>query len=1007
MTTAGTPPTSSIRRLLVVLGLVLVVAGCGAWWIWGRTEERAHELLQQALTRLLARDFETAERLAEQAWQLNPQLGEAALLVGDCAAKRRQANRAIEWYEKVPQSAKRLRRDALWKAAQLASGDGTYQLSHAEQLMREILEINPQDAEANAAIVGLLSIFGRLPEAVPFVLRQLSLDQSTSNVFLLSRDRAGVKSRGTLDEAFSVTPRDPNIQLGMAWETMLAGRDAESIERLQRLVQSHPKFVRAWEVLGRQLWDASRFDELREWQQKLPPEVDDSAEVWRVRGHLAEQEGHVPGAIRCFGESFRRAPEPIVVALRLTRLLDVADERELAGRFQELVLRMQRLDDAMNRYFHGEGLLPVDDALSLITALEDVGRLWEAYGWCLEALQRHPQNRQLLQRRLDLRAKVRGLPLVKTNPVASPLLTVDWSRFPLPSVSPSVLKNVPTSNSDEPEPSTLAFREDAAAVGLQFRYMNGVDQEPARRMFEFTGGGVGVLDFDVDGFPDAYFTQGSRWPNDLKQTEFLDRLFRNIDGSRFADTTASSGIVESSFGQGVSIGDVDADGFPDVYVANIGGNRLLKNLGDGSFADVTEISGLESTSWTTSCVVADLSGDGLPDVYDVNYVTSRDVFDRVCRRPDGGPALCAPFDFDPQDDRFWLNLGDGTFRDATREVFGAVPEGKGLGALVWSPDVAGRLNLFVTNDTTPNFLFVSEHQPTSGTTAACNQFQERGLASGVALNADGKATGSMGIALGDVDGDGRSDLLITNFYAEPNTLFLNRVSGLFEDRTKPLRLEAPSLNALGFGTQFVDFDLDGTLELFVANGHVDDLSRSGKPYEMHPQVFRMDATRRMFEDVPARSLGPYFEGLWLGRAVARLDWNRDGREDLLVGHLQRDSALLTNMSVTRGGSLAIRLIGVESNRDAVGAIVRATIGGRVFVRHVTAGDGYQASNERRIVIGVGMAERIESLRIEWPSGREQTFDAVSVGESLVLVEGGVLMSCGFSMSSHAAVAVAP
>lgn len=976
----------------------MVAVGGACWWSWGRAEERAHQLLQQALTQLLARDFETAERFAEQAWQLNPQLGEAALLVGDCAAQRQQADRAIEWYEKVPKSAKRLRRDALWKAAQLASGEGTYQLSHAEQLVREILEINPHDAEAHAALVGLLSIFGRLPEAVPFVLRQLSLDQSTGNVFLLSRDRAGVKSRGTLDEALTVTPHDPNIRLGIAWETMLAGHDAESIELLNELVQSHPKFVRAWEVLGRQLWDASRFDDLRVWQQKLPPDASDSPEVWRVRGHLAEHDGDVSSAIRCFGESFRRAPEPVAVALRLTQLLHVANEHKLAAQIEELVVRMQRLDDAMNRYFHGEGLSPVDDALALITAMEDVGRLWEAYGWCLEALRRHPQHPQLLQRRSELKAKVRDLPLVKTNPAESPLVAVDWSRFSLPSVGRSSRENLPTSNNGDVVRGTLTFREEAAAVGLQFRYMNGIDQEPTRRMFEFTGGGVGVLDFDVDGFPDAYFTQGSHWPNDPRQTEFLDRLFRNIDGSRFADVTESSGLIESSFSQGVSIGDFDADGFPDVYVANIGRNRLLRNLGDGCFEEMTESAGIASMSWTTSCVLADLTNDGLPDLYDVNYVTSRDVFERVCRQRDGSPALCAPFDFDPQDDQFWWNLGDGTFRDATREVFGVVPGGKGLGALVWSPDDARRLNLLVTNDTTPNFHFVLDRElnPSAPGAAIGIHYSEQGLASGIALNGEGKATGSMGIALGDADGDGRSDLLITNFYAEPNTFFLNRSPGLYEDRTKQLRLDAPSLNMLGFGTQFADFDLDGTLELFVANGHVDDLSRSGKPYRMRPQVFRWDGSRRMFDEVSAHSLGAYFQASWLGRSVALLDWNRDGREDVLVGHLHSDSVLLTNTATTRCRSVMLRLIGITSNRDAVGAIVRAGITSDVFnrVRQVTAGDGYQASNERRIVIGAGTVDQIHTLQIEWPSGRVQTFHDVPVGRPLALVEGGSLCDCG-------------
>ena len=205
-----------------------------------------------------------------------------------------------------------------------------------------------------------------------------------------------------------------------------------------------------------------------------------------------------------------------------------------------------------------------------------------------------------------------------------------------------------------------------------------------------------------------------------------------------------------------------------------------------------------------------------------------------------------------------------------------------------------------------------------------------------------------------------------------------------------MQLEAPSRLQLGFGTQFLDMNLDGKLELFVANGHIDDLSRFGRPYRMPAQVFRL--TGSQFEEVSATELGPYFQQRWLGRAVARIDWNRDGREDLLVGQLDDESALLTNSTTEVGEFVALRLFGVLSNRDAVGAVIRATIGTRTLVRQVTAGDGYQTTNERRIVIGCGSAKQIEVLTIHWPSGTTQRFENVATGGQFWIAEGGGLFA---------------
>ncbi len=976
------------RRPLMVAMVCVLVAAVAVWWRSGQGEQRASELLQQARLLRLTGDDEGAGKLAATAFKLNSKLGDAAYLAGECAEASQKFDRAVAWFEQVPSDDPGLQADALFRAAEICF-EKTGELSRAEQFYRAVIELGSKRVAAITQLARLLALSGRSREVEEFVLRLISLDQPTDLVVLLSRDQMGLNEPELLARARRNHPHDLNALLGAAWSASLENRHDEAIGLVRELLHKYPQNVAGLGLLGRELWEAERVSEVREWARSLTAEADSSAEVWRVRGDLAERDGDMLGAVRCFGEALKSSPESLAIAMRLQRALQRAGEGELAAEFERHLQRMQHVELAQQRVLHGPSESRTQDVVQLAIALSDVGRMYEAYGWCLLARQRSPENQTIHLREHLLQDAVLKLPLVRTASEFNFAAKVDWSRFQWnrdseAKVTASVVAQEPV--------GALSLREEARSVGLRFRYMNGVDGKPTRRMFEFTGGGVGVIDFELDGFPDAYFTQGARWPVDDAQTEFLDRLFRNRDGAQFDDVTDFCGIIESRFGQGVSVGDFNSDGFPDLYVANIGGNRLYRNLGDGRFEDVTDSAEVSRRGWTTSCVMADLGGDGLPDLYDVNYVTSSNVYDRVCWHSDGSEVLCAPFDFDPLPDRFWLNDGAGRFVDATQAAFEGTPEGKGLGALAWSPDESGRLSLLVTNDTTPNFLFVPKEEPNEHLAGLRFKLIERGVASGVAFNADGKATGSMGIALGDADDDGRLDLLITNFLAEPNTLFLHRLAGLFEDRTKELKLSAPSIPQLGFGTQFIDLDSDGVLELFVANGHVDDLRRFGKPYRMPAQVFRRRRGAIEFEEVPGSKLGSYFEQQWLGRAVARWDWNRDGREDLVVGHLHDDSALLTNTTENGGHYLSLKLFGVSSNRDAVGAIVRVVVRDRTLVRQVTAGDGYQASNERRLVIGVGEAKQVRSLIVRWPSGLQQQFDDVSCDQDFGLIEGGALQS---------------
>ncbi len=586
--------------------------------------------------------------------------------------------------------------------------------------------------------------------------------------------------------------------------------------------QKRPQVDAAYAALGEQLLEAGRSDELTRWYSNLPERARRLPEVWRVLAQVAESNGDRRGAIRAYLEASRIAPESKGAIAALARLLAAEEDSSRAAPFAARVEHLQQLDEAQNRVLHADRSRGVAPLLELSAAYERVGRLWEALGWMRIAAQVNPLDRSVQTRLEQLAEQTTNLPLTLTIDSANLARAIDASLYPLPGLSVPSQHDVGETAALHP----IAFRDDATAADLRFTYFNGTTGSPAKRMFEFTGGGIGVLDFDADGWPDVFFTQGCEWPPGSNSSDHGDTLFRNLGGTRFADVSRMTGVKDHGFGQGVAVGDLDADGFADLYVANIGGNRLLRNNGDGTFSDATHAAGLAGDEWTTSCAMADLDGDALPDLYAVNYVMGNDVFDRICG--DGAtPRLCMPYDFEGQPDRVWTNRGDGTFGDASSTLLADHPPGKGLGIAIWDAAGNSRPSILIANDTTPNAFFESEDSSRSHT-----RYEDRGIASGLALNADGKATGSMGIALGDVNDDGRLDVFITNFLAEANTYYVCSATGSYEDRTREVDLQNPSFDVLGFGTQFLDADLDGRLELFVANGHIDDLRDIDRPYEM-------------------------------------------------------------------------------------------------------------------------------------------------------------------------------
>ena len=980
----------TISVLVFLLVLLIVCSWC--FWPRGDTAERARQLLLSAQVQLEAEDFARAEKLACEALALFPGLSDATFVAADCAFAEQRYSDALKYLNdaEVLSTADGIPDQT---DAQLAamSGDLLHYHLHrfmdAEAAYRRSLSIDRTGHRANDGLARLLGLCARRHEAIQPILQLIKDGEDTDLLILLTQESGVLRNDEMLDAVERVNPDDANFRLARARLLGEAQQTNQAIEILKRLVMTSPEFSPAWAELMRLLVVAGDTAELAEWANRLPTDTSRFPEYWLARAHIAEESDDVSGAVRCYWELLGRRPESKLATYRLAHLLRRVDAPE-ASLFEARLEKLHSFESVQRRAFDSSRRSGVDDIVDLVVEAHEVGRLWEALALARLAasLDAHSEShRELL---MTVQRDVSALPLELTSPAFNPRETIDLSRFPLPSgftgsTTPTALESL--------QRTAATFRNDAATAGVHFTFRNHTQGSAERRMFEFTGGGIGVLDLDIDGFPDLVCAQGLDQPTSVvpaSATSPRDVLFRNLDGKRFEVVTDHAGFDESisgiEFGQGVTIGDYNADGFPDIYIANIGRNALWLNNGDGTLTSVT----IESTdaSWTTSCLLADLNGDSLPDIYDVNYLAAPDLFDRICHHPDGSRSLCMPMDFSGAADRILLNDGTGQFVDGAHRVEGCDVPGPGLGIAAFDAVGNGRLSVFVANDTTPNFFLVPDDENRAGTFAMA----EQGIVSGLALNADGKAEGCMGIAVGDVDGDGRLDLHVTNFLAESNTLYQQQEFRTFEDRSRHIGLSDLTYHVLGFGTQFLDANRDGILELFVANGHIDDLTATGRPYRMSPQLLHWDGVK--FSMQSAQGTGEYFEQKWLGRSVVLLDWNRDGLCDVLVGHLDDAYALLTSTTANAGSGLTLRLIGVSSNRDAIGTTVEARVGDRLLVRQLTAGDGYMASNERKIIIGTGQSNRIDLLTVRWPSGAVQEFRDVPAAGEIWLREGDDLRS---------------
>jgi hypothetical protein len=525
--------------------------------------------------------------------------------------------------------------------------------------------------------------------------------------------------------------------------------------------------------------------------------------------------------------------------------------------------------------------------------------------------------------------------------------------------------------------SSIVYTDVTAAAGIRFKHTSGAFGK--KYLPETTGSGCAFLDFDNDGWQDIFLVNSTEWPGHVTQKSY-PALYRNNHDGTFTDVTRAAGVAIEMYGMGVTAADYDNDGWIDLYVTALGSNHLFRNLGGGRFADVTAKAGVGSSGFPTSAMWFDYDKDGRVDLFVGRYVEWSIEKDLFCTLDGSHKSYCTPESYKGQTALLFHNKGDGTFEDATQRAGLLNPASKALGVAMLDYDGDGWPDVFVANDTQPNKLYRNNGNGT---------FTDIAVAAGIAFSEAGAARAGMGVDVADYDRSGRPSLLVGNFSNEMLALYHNEGAGLFIDDAPASTIGQASLLTLTFGCFFFDYDLDGLLDIFAANGHVADDIGNVQPkvkYAQPPHVFR-NLGGRKFEEMNNR-LGPALQRPIVARGAAFGDIDNDGDLDVLINVNNGPALLLRNDGGSRNNWIRVRTVGGPSNRDGIGAKVTVTLenGGKPWGL-VHTGSSYVSQSELPLTFGLGSSSKVAKVEVAWSSGRVDSVSNVAANQAITIQEG--------------------
>ncbi|XZE19666.1 FG-GAP-like repeat-containing protein [Pirellulaceae bacterium SH449] len=953
---------------------------------YGNRRLPTQQEIRDAITRGdIARLQNYAERIVNHSESTDDQLMEIA----EGLQRVGLLDEATEAYSKVSTSESKKRATSRWAMGEIYFYQGL--LTESLAALNECLDLDVSNDKARERRIQILHVSGQRWKALSDVWSFTDRDNwDFDRMRFVGNHAKPIEDPEFIEKCLKRSPTDVLAKLGQARIAVREGRFQDAIRTLRNEIVPHaPDLVEAHVQLGFALLSSST-DELVPWNAGLPQKADQHPDIWWIRGKLSLEQQDVNGAVRCFSEAIRLDPDHHASMVSISQALALKGEQEASKKFHERAHLLEKLIAQLDQVNPQTSYFPPVEQMAILTA--QIGRSSEAWAWTRMGLVLDPKSPTLRKLYNELKE-----PFVKNGnrlprySEASYLMTdTSYRDLPLPLFFESrgdLMTQQNLTPSSQPAIPNLADSLVLIDCGVDFSYFCS-RPEPivGRRMHESTGGGVGVLDYDLDGWPDIFLSQGCEWPTRKSDTKYSDALFRNSGRTNhekihFTEVTALAGIKESAFGQGVAVGDVNSDGFPDLYIANIGINQLWLNQGDGTFRDGNDLLPESTDQWTVSSVIIDIDNDGFAEIYDARYVAGEDVYTRLCN-VEGQPRTCPPTIFQASAGRWLRHDGKAGFEEFSSKAYAqGVREGNALGVVAFRWDQSTFPSLFVANDQVANLLLVGKTSLSKGSGI---MFDDESLMRGMAYDYQGRAQACMGVASGDINEDGRLDFVVTNFLGEHNAVYVQNDLGGFDDVAAKWGLVQPSLPVLGFGTQLLDIDNNTHLDLIVLNGHIDDMTHAKRPFRMPAQLFKNDGSGRFVELKPDKH--PFFSQPALGRALATGDWNRDGKMDFIATDLEQKPRIVQNQ-ISGGTAVVIELVGTQSHRNAIGTQIVGSVGEKRIYRQLVSGDGYMCSNQKMLHFGLNQSDLLSSVEVTWPSGLVENYGDLSPDSHWIAIEG--------------------